>query len=109
MFNETFPSFEERADLIRMEFDARAPKIRLSIFAYLVEAGILGHEKMGIEEFIELMNKVNEFISADVEEYATDVAALEPEASETGEGLGDLNILTLGDDDPYGQGGSGSL
>jgi hypothetical protein len=109
MFNENYPSFEERADLIRMEFDARSPKIRLSIFAYLVEAGILGHERMGVEEFIDLMNRVNEFISADVEEYATDVGALEPEVTEKSENLGDLNILTLGEDDPYGHGGAGSL
>ncbi len=107
MFTEEF-SFEERADLIRMEFDRRAPKIRLSIFAYLVEAGLLG-EDMDTEEFITLMHKVNEFITADVEEYAKDVAKLQPEVSETGKGLKDLNILTLGDDDPYGQGGSGSL
>ena len=92
-----------------MEFDKRAPKIKLSIFAYLVEAGVLGTADMGVEEFIDLMNRVNEFISADIEEYAADVAALEPEASEAGEGLGDLSILTLGEDDPYGQGDKGHL
>ncbi|KKL59861.1 hypothetical protein LCGC14_2211080 [marine sediment metagenome] len=109
MFNESFPSFEERADLIRMEFDKRAPKIRLSIFAYLVEAGILGHKDMNTEEFIDLMAKVNEFISSDVEEYATDVAALEPELSNSVDVPKDISILTLGEDDPYGQGGAGSL
>ena len=107
MFTEEF-SFEERADLIRMEFDRRAPKIRLSIFAYMVEAGLLD-DNMGTEEFLALMHKVNEFITEDVEDYAKDVAKLQPAVSETGEGLGDLNILTLGDDDPYGQGGKGSL
>jgi hypothetical protein len=64
---------------------------------------------MDTEEFIELMAKVNEFITADVEEYANDIADLEPEVTETGEIPTDLNILTLGDNDPYGQDGAGSL
>ena len=111
MFPETF-SYEERADLIRMEFDRRAPKIRLSIFAYLVEAGILGEGTIGVEEFMELMNRVHEFISHDVEAYAVDVAKLEPdekpETDKKGDGTPELFIVEEGGD-PYGHNGGGHL
>lgn len=109
MFPETF-SYEERADLIRMEFDRRAPKIRLSIFAYLVEAGTLGEGTIGVEEFMELMNKVHEFISSDVEEYAVSVAALEPdEKPETEKGDTVPELFIVEGEDPYGHGGQGHM
>ena len=107
MFPESF-SYEERADLIRMEFDRRAPKIRLSIFAYLVEAGILGEGVMGVEEFMELMAKVNEFISSDVEEYAVSVAALEPDEKPDKDKTTPELFIVEGDD-PYGHNGQGHV
>ena len=108
MFPESF-SYEERADLIRMEFDRRAPKIRLSIFAYLVEAGILGEGTIGVEEFMELMNKVHEFISSDVEEYAVSVAALEPDEKAETETASVPELFIVEGEDPYGHNGQGHV
>ena len=72
------PDYEERADIIRMEFDRRAPKLRLSIFAYLVENGMTLADTNGPERFIDVMQAVTDFVSADVVEYANDVAQLAP-------------------------------
>ncbi len=109
MFPESF-SYEERADLIRMEFDKRAPKIRLSIFAYLVEAGVLGEGTMHVEEFMELMAKVNEFITEEVEEYAVSVADLEPdEKTDHPDRNEPSELFIVEGDDPYGRGGDGHL
>ena len=108
MFPESF-SYEERADLIRMEFDRRAPKIRLSIFAYLIEAGILESDLMSVEEFLELMTKVNEFITADVEDYAIRVAAHEPDETQAGPENNVPELFIVEGDDPYGRGGKGHM
>jgi len=106
MFPDNPFSFEERADVIRMEFDVRSPKLRLSIFAYLIEAGVKPEEVNTIESFVSLMHKVTEFVSEDVPAYANDVAELQPEKVEKS------IALTFGDedgDDPYLQGGGGHL
>ncbi len=103
MFPETpIPTYAERADIIRMEFDVRSPKLRLSIFAYLVEAGIMPQEIVTEESFMELLAHVTEYVSDGVEEYADDVENLEPAAS-----IAQLDVLG-GDtdaDDPYNNDG----
>lgn len=106
MFPETTFSFEERADILRMEFDGRSPKLRLSIFAYLIEAGVKPDEINDIESFISLMHKVTEFVSEDIKEYANDVSDLEPEQVTS---IEKLTILDKDGDDPYLQGGGGHL
>ena len=104
MFPETTFSFEERADIVRMEFDSRSPKLRLSIFAYLIEAGVQPDEINTIESFVSLMHKVTEFVSEDVKGYAEDVAELEPDKVE-----GNIVLLDKDGDDPYLQDGGGHL
>ncbi len=105
MFPDNSPfSFEERADIVRMEFDRRSPKLRLSIFAYLIEAGVKPQEVTDIESFVALMHKVTEFVSEDVSDYANDVAELEPDKVEN-----NIILLDKDGDDPYGQGGGGHL
>ncbi len=107
MFPENAFSFEERADILRMEFDVRSPKLRLSVFAYLIEAGVKPDEVNSIESFVSLMHKVTEFVAADVQEYANEVAKLGPDPSVTG--ISDLIIPDKDGDDPYLQGGGGHL
>lgn len=105
MFPESVPfSFEERADIIRMEFDPLSPKLRLSIFAYLIEAGVTPGEIKTIEAFVELMHKVTEFVSENVGKYADIIAELEPAKIED-----NIILLDKEGDDPYGQGGGGHL
>ena len=107
MFPENPFSFEERADIVRMEFDVRSPKLRLSIFAYLIEAGVKPDEVNTIEAFVSLMHKVTEFVAEDVKGYADTVADLEPEKVITD--TSDLIIPDKDGDDPYLQGGGGHL
>ena len=79
MFPETIPpTYSERADIIRMEFDVRSPKLRLSIFAYLVEAGIKPGDITSQEAFMELLAHVTEYVSDGVDDYADDVEELQP-------------------------------
>jgi hypothetical protein len=65
------PSYEDRADLLRAEFDYRSPKLRISVFAYLVENGI--------EPDLEKIDEIVSYISDEIVEYADDVATLGPE------------------------------
>lgn len=104
MYSNHEVGFDERADVIRVEFDARSPKLRLSIFAYLVENGFTPKDISTTDEFLEILAHVTEYVASDVEEYADYVADFEPE--ETDAGL-DLIILDKDGDDPYGQGGGG--
>ncbi len=108
MFPESPFSFKERADILRMEFDVRSPKLRLSIFAYLIEAGVKPDEVNSIESFVSLMHKVTEFVAEEVSDYADEVAELESDQTVTG-----ISKLIKPDDkdgdDPYGQSGGGHL
>lgn len=98
------PSFKDRADIIRTEFDVRAPKLRLSIFAYLVEAGIRPGDITDSEAFMELLAHVTEYVAADVSDYADAIELFEKDADVT-----DISLLDdLGEgENPYGpkQGG----
>ena len=99
------PSYGERADLIQSEFDGRAPKLRLSIFAYMVEAGIKPKDIKTSEAFMELLAHVTEYVSGDVADYVKHVRGMAPTTSA-------LEVLQFDDDDedadnPYGPGGGG--
>jgi len=74
----TVPSFSEKADIIRSEFDVGAPKLRLSIFAYLVEAGIKPADIETTEAFMELLAHVTEYVAAETTDYSNMVEGMEP-------------------------------
>ena len=96
------PSFKDRADIIRTEFDARAPKLRLSVFAYLVEAGIQPEDITTSEAFMELLAHVVEFVAAETNDYASAIELFEKDADITDISLlDDLNE----DENPYGHDG----
>jgi len=97
------PTFGEKADIIRSEFDQRAPKLRLSVFAYLVEAGIKPKDIDSTDAFMQLLSYVTEYVSADTENYAAALEELEPAVSAEAVALLD----DIDGENPYGSGGGG--
>ncbi len=92
-----FTSYKEKADVIRSEFDGRAPKLRLSIFAYLIEAGVKPDDVNTTEDFVALMREVTDFVSGDVEEYAVTVSEIEDQTPEPPS----TSIIELDENSPY--------
>ena len=94
------PTFQEKADIIRSEWDPRNPKLRLTVFGYLMENG---HDAQP-----EDVHTIVEYICADFEEFVTTVEALEstvPEVPEEEDAF--PGMFEDEDENPYGQDAGG--
>lgn len=76
MFEQPKPSLTDKAQTIRTEYDSRAPKLRLSIFAYLLDAGLKPKEIKTVDEFWTFYRDVVEFVTENTHEYSDEIAAL---------------------------------
>jgi hypothetical protein len=95
-------NYEEKADIIRVEFDPRSPKLRLSIFAYLIENGVIPSNVGATGDFLDVLDQVTNYVAEDAEKYAEHVESFQSEFDDD-----DLIILDKDGDDPYGTGGAG--
>jgi len=79
----------DHADLMHVEFDARAPKLRLQVFAFLVE-----NEQ---EATPEKVDEMVQYIGADIEAYTEMIRTMAPEEPTI--------IVKVDEDNPYGEDG----
>ncbi len=75
MFEQPKPSLTDKAQIIRTEYDSRAPKLRLSVFAYLLDAGLKPEEITTVDEFWSFYKDILEFVTEHTTEYTDELAA----------------------------------
>ncbi len=72
--------YQTMANRIRTDMDGRAPRLRLSVVGYLLDNKVTPEKVGGMDEWLDLIELTVNYVTADMEEYATAVAELdEPE------------------------------
>ena len=62
------PSVDEITLNYTLEYDARSPRLRTTILAYMMEHGA-GPEQLGIKSFLEYAQAMAEWVASDREEF----------------------------------------
>ncbi|KKK40165.1 hypothetical protein LCGC14_3155410 [marine sediment metagenome] len=63
--------YQTIANRIRTDMDGRGPRLRLSVVGYLIDNEVTPDKLGGVNEWLDLVEKTVNYVTADMEEYAT--------------------------------------
>ncbi len=71
---ETRGYYQGLANRIRIDMDSRSPRLRLSVIGYFVDGGVTPKKVGGVDEWLEFVDKTVQFVGADFDAFANDIA-----------------------------------
>lgn len=78
-------TFADKANAVRSEFDGRHPKMRLTLVAYLVDAGFTprNSDPVEIENWVSSVDTIMDWVTADMDDYVGMLPDLDGEPTES--------------------------
>lgn len=78
-------SWKDRADTLRMEFDPRHPKVRMTLIAYLGEAGVVPSNYDTVDEYVSMVDTLLTYIGKDAHGFFEMLEGFDPDVEDDGQ------------------------
>jgi len=74
-------TFKDKANAMRVEFDGRHPKARMTLMAYFAEAGVVP-DPDNMTSYLDMMHQLNDYVYEGADEFFTEISQLDEDEDE---------------------------